>query len=102
MTKKKRLTKVVSFLYKHKFLDESCFEDGELTENDFMDGGEERMAKSARKDNDVVMDIIANAVVVGGCVAAFMVACSAVYYCTKGTIGLFKTVGQFGNKIINR
>lgn len=102
MIKKKRLTKIVSYLYKHKFLDESCFEDGELTEDDYLNGGEAEMAKAEKKDNDIVMSIFANAVIIGGCVVAFTITCGVAYYSIKGTVELFKTIGGVGAKIIKR
>ena len=67
-----------------------------------MNGGETEMAKAGKKDKDIVMDIFANAVVIGGCVAAFTITCGVAYYSIKGTIELFRTIGGVGAKIIKR
>ena len=67
-----------------------------------MNGGETEMAKAGKKDKGIAMDIFANAVIIGGCVAAFTITCGVAYYSIKGTIELFRTIGGVGAKIIKR
>lgn len=105
MSKKKqnRLTRVVSYLHRHKFLDESCFEDGEITEDDFLEGGEDDMTKQKKEMvHDKLMDAFAVVTIVGGCAAFFVVACGATYYSLKGTANLFKAIGKVGSSLIKR
>ncbi len=95
MAKKKgRLTRIVSYLHRHNYLDESCFEDEELTEDDFMEGEEELMKQERReKVRKVATDVEAMVLIVGGAAALFMIGCSVAYYSVKGTAGLFKAIG---------
>ena len=96
--KRSRLTRFVSYPYKHKYLDESCFAN-EVTGDDYLEGDDDMDAGRKTKLQKIATDAAATAFIVGGCVAAFMVACSVTYYSFKGTAGLFKTFGQLTQKV---
>ncbi len=90
--KKNRLTRVASYLYKHNYIDESCFEDEEITKDDMLGGVEEMAEKRKEKMHAIATEAAAITVIGAGIAATFMVACSALYYGTKGTAGLFKAI----------
>ncbi len=101
--KKGRLTRIVSFLNNLEHLEDECFEEGELTDADFVDEGDDFMTDTKKeKMRKATSTIAADAFIGVGAVAAFMLTCSAVYYGVKGTVGLFKALGYIGNHFIRR
>ena len=100
--KHSHLTRVVSYLHRHSFLDEDCFEDGEITEDDYLEGDDGMNETRKEKLQEKMISAMSIAMIVGGTVAFFMFACSAVYYGTKGTVGLFKAIGKVGSGLMNR
>ena len=58
----------------------------------------------ARKEKlqEKMISALSIATIIGGTVAFFMFTCSAVYYGTKGTVGLFKAIGKVGSGLMNR
>lgn len=94
--------RVVSYLYDDGYLDDRYFEDEGLSADEYEEGVNEMKDDRREKTQKLVGSIVADVTIIVACVAAVMVACSAAYYCTKGTVGFFKAIGHAGSSLLKR